>query len=40
MELAVVYWGCIGIVEKNMQAAVVYWGYIEKMEEKRYSNCC
>ena len=40
MELAVVYWGCLGIVEKKMQAAVVYWGYLEKMEKKRYSNCC
>ena len=28
MEATIVYWGYIGIIEKNMEATVVCWGYI------------
>ena len=31
METAIVYWGCIGIMEKKMETTIVYWGYIGYM---------
>ena len=34
METARVYWGQIGIMEKNMQTTVVRWGYIGIVEKK------
>ena len=35
METTVVYWGSIGIMEKQkMETTVVYWGYIGIMEKK------
>ena len=28
METTIVYWGCIGTMEKRMETTIVYWGYI------------
>ena len=27
MEATIVYWGCIGIMEKEMETAILHWGY-------------
>ena len=29
METTIVYWGCIGIMEKNMEATTVYRVYMD-----------
>ena len=34
METTIVYWGYIGIMEKNMETTIVYWGYIGIVEKK------
>ena len=34
MEATIVYWGNIGIMEKEMEATIVYWGNIGIMENK------
>ena len=34
METNIVYWGYIGIMEKNMETNIVYWGYIGIMQKK------
>ena len=34
METTIVYWGYIGIMEKNMETTIVYWGlYCDKGKE-------
>ena len=34
METTIIYWGYIGIMEKNMETTIIYWGYIGIMEKK------
>ena len=31
METTIVYWVCIGIMEKKMEATIVFWCYIGNM---------
>ena len=34
METTIMYWGSIGIMEKNMETTIMYWGSIGIMEKK------
>ena len=34
MEITIVYWGYIGIMEKKMETTIVYWGYIGIIENE------
>ena len=34
METTIVYWGCLGTMDKKVETAIVYWGYVGIMEKK------
>ena len=34
--LHVLYWGYIGIMEKNMETTIVYWGYMEALQSSSF----